>query len=68
METKKEITDKILKLTILIQEQYPELSHELDAAQDTLPPHGEDVNAEHLARYYHTLEQMVAQYVEGKNV
>ncbi len=30
METRKEFTEKILKLTVLIQEQYPELSEYLD--------------------------------------
>lgn len=64
METRKELTDKILKLTILIQERHPQLAGRLDAAQDLLPPDGQEVQAEDLSRYYHTLEQMLAQYLD----
>lgn len=64
METKKELTDKILQLTILIQERYPELSKYLSEVQDTLPvlEHPE-VDAEALAKYYQTIDEMLKDYL-----
>lgn len=64
METKKELTDKILQLTILIQERYPELSKYLSEVQDTLPvlEHPE-VDTEALAKYYQTIDEMLKDYL-----
>lgn len=65
METKKELTDKILKITVLIQERYPQLSKYLSEVQETLPvfEHPE-VDAESLSKYYQTLEEMLKDYLE----
>jgi len=65
METKKELTDKILKITVLIQERYPQLSKYLSEVQETLPVFEHpDVNAEALGKYYQTLEEMLKDYLE----
>lgn len=64
METRQELTDKILKITVLIQEKYPELSKYLGEVQETLPslehPH---VDADDLAKYYQTLDEMLKDYL-----
>lgn len=65
METKKELTEKILKITILIQERYPELSKYLSEVQETLPTlEHPDVDSEALSKYYQTLEEMLKDYLE----
>ncbi len=64
METRHELTDKILKITVLIQEKYPELSKYLGEVQETLPaeehPH---VDTDELAKYYQTLNEMLKDYL-----
>ena len=64
MESRKELIDKILKLTVLIQEKYPQLLDYLDEVQDTLPvlDHPE-VNEQALAKYYQTLDEMLKDYL-----
>lgn len=64
METKKEITEKIFKITVLIQEKYPELSDYLDEVQDTLPAmEHPEVDAGTLSKYYETLDNMLKDYL-----
>ncbi|AWH84329.1 hypothetical protein HYN59_04000 [Flavobacterium album] len=64
METKRELTEKILKITILIQEKYPELSKYLSEVQETLPAlEHPEVEAEDLAKYYQTLDEMLRDYL-----
>jgi cupin superfamily acireductone dioxygenase involved in methionine salvage len=64
METKKELTEKILKITILIQEKYPQLSKYLAEVEDTLPTFEHpEVDAVALAKYYQTLEEMLKDYL-----
>jgi len=64
MESKKELTEKILKITILIQEKYPELSKYLSEVEDTLPTFEHpDVDAEALAKYYQTIDEMLKDYL-----
>jgi len=65
METKKELTEKILKITILIQERYPQLSKYLSEVQETLPTlEHPEVDADALGKYYQTLEEMLKDYLE----
>lgn len=65
MESKKELTEKILKITILIQERYPQLSKYLSEVQETLPTFEHpEVDAEALSKYYQTLEEMLKDYLE----
>ncbi|MCO6147771.1 hypothetical protein [Flavobacterium sp. NRK1] len=64
MESKKELTEKILKITILIQEKYPELSKYLSEVQETLPSFEHpEVDASALAKYYETLDEMLKDYL-----
>lgn len=64
METKKELTEKILKITIHIQENYPELSKYLSEVEDTLPTFEHpDVDSQALANYYQTLDEMLKDYL-----
>jgi hypothetical protein len=65
MENKKELTEKILKITILIQERYPQLSKYLSEVQETLPTlEHPEVDSEALSKYYQTLEEMLKDYLE----
>ncbi|RYJ43720.1 hypothetical protein [Flavobacterium beibuense] len=64
METKKEITEKIFKITVLIQEKYPELSDYLEEVQDTIPAmEHPEVDAGTLSKYYETLDNMLKDYL-----
>lgn len=64
METKKEITEKIFKITVLIQEKYPELSDYLEEVQDTIPAmEHPEVDAHTLSKYYETLDNMLKDYL-----
>lgn len=64
METKRELTEKILKITILIQEKYPELSKYLGEVEETLPTlEHPEVDADALAKYYQTLDEMLKDYL-----
>ncbi|WP_417352759.1 hypothetical protein [Flavobacterium alkalisoli] len=64
METKKKITEKIFKITVLIQEKYPELSDYLDEVQDTIPAmEHPEVDAGTLSKYYETLDNMLKDYL-----
>jgi hypothetical protein len=64
METKRELTEKILKITILIQEKYPELSKYLSEVQETLPAFEHpEVDEKALANYYQTLDEMLKDYL-----
>ena len=64
MSAKAELTDKILKITVLIQEKYPQLSKYLAEVEETLPrlEHPE-VNEAALAHYYQTLDEMLKDYL-----
>lgn len=65
MESKKELTEKILKITIHIQERYPQLSKYLSEVQETLPTlEHPEVDAEVLSKYYQTLEEMLKDYLQ----
>jgi hypothetical protein len=64
METKRELTEKILKLTILIQEKHPELAKYLAEVQETLPIlEDHEVTAESLSMYYDTMVNLLADYL-----
>lgn len=64
METKRELTEKILKITVLIQEKYPQLLKYLSEVEDTLPSlEHPSVDEESLAKYYQTLEEMLKDYL-----
>lgn len=64
MSTKAELTQKILNITMLIQDKFPELSKYLAELQETLPdmehPHVEE---QELQKYYQTLVTMTDDYL-----
>lgn len=64
METEEEINAKILKVTMVIQENYPELSKYLNEIPITIPiDNRPEVNAENLHKYYETLLNLFRNYV-----
>lgn len=64
METEKEINAKILKITMVIQENYPELSKYLNEMPITIPIDSRpEVNAQNLEKYYNALVTLFRNYV-----
>lgn len=64
METEEELNAKIMKVTMVIQENYPELSKYLNEMPITLPvdTHPE-VNIKNLQKYYDSLLTLFRNYV-----
>ena len=64
METEDEINAKILKVTMVIQENYPELSKYLNEMPITIPVDSRpEVNVKNLQKYYDTLLTLFRNYV-----
>ena len=64
MESEKEINEKILKVTMVIQENYPELSKYLNEMPITIPIDSRPkVNVQNLQKYYDTLLTLFRNYV-----
>jgi len=64
METEEEINAKILKVTMVIQENYPELSEYLNEIPITIPIDSRpEVNVQNLQKYYDTLVTLFRNYV-----
>ncbi len=64
METEEEINTKILKITMVIQENYPELSKYLNEMPITIPVDKNPVvNAKNLDKYYNSLLNLFRNYV-----
>lgn len=64
METEEEINAKILKVTMVIQENYPELSKYLNEMPITIPIDSRpEVNVQNLQKYYDTLLTLFRNYV-----
>lgn len=64
METEEEINAKILKVTMVIQENYPELSKYLNEMPITVPIDSRpEVNVKNLQKYYETLLTLFRNYV-----
>ncbi len=64
METEKEINAKILKVTMVIHENYPELSKYLNEMPITIPIDSRpEVNVKNLQKYYETLVEIFRNYV-----
>jgi hypothetical protein len=63
MKTVKELNDDILKMTMTINEHYPELSKFLEEMPDTIPnvanPH---MDRETLLKYHESLVTLMQQY------
>jgi hypothetical protein len=64
METEAEINAKIMKLTMVIQENYPELSKFLNEMPISIPVDNQpEVNLENLQKYHETLLNLFRKYV-----
>ncbi|MEI7508443.1 MAG: hypothetical protein WCJ62_03160 [Flavobacterium sp.] len=64
METEEEINAKILKVTMVIHENYPELSKYLNEMPITVPIDSRpEINVKNLQKYYDTLLTLFRNYV-----
>jgi hypothetical protein len=64
METEAEINAKIMKLTMVISENYPELSKYLNEMPITIPiDSNPKINAKNLQKYYDNLLDIFRKYV-----
>ncbi len=64
METEAEINAKILKVTMVIQENYPELSKYLNEMPISVPIDSRpEVNIKNLQKYYESLLNLFRKYV-----
>lgn len=64
METEEAINAKIFKVTMVIQENYPELSKYLNEMPITIPIDSRpEVSVQHLQKYYDTLVSLFRNYV-----
>ena len=64
MGTEEDINSKILKITMVIHENYPELSKYLNEMPVTIPIDSHpEVNQKNLEKYYETLLSLFRNYV-----
>lgn len=64
MENEDELNDKILKITMVIRENYPELSKYLNEMPITIPiDEHPDVHIKNLTKYYDSLVEVFRNYV-----
>ncbi len=64
METEEEINAKILKVTMVIHENYPELSKYLNEMPITIPiDRNPKMNVKNLEKYYDSLVNLFRKYV-----
>ena len=65
LETEKKLNSDILSITLLIKEQYPELSKYLEEMTVTIPDEDDPaITLRNLQSYYDSLVQMVSKYQE----
>ena len=68
MKTEKQLNEDILKITLLIQEKYPELSKYIAEFTVTNPDKEQpEINAKHLANYYDSLINVLKRYAPTHN-
>jgi hypothetical protein len=64
METEDELNLEILKITMKIQEKYPELSEHLGEMPVTIPAtQSPEINIKHLQAYYNSLASLLENYI-----
>ncbi len=67
MKTIKEINSDILKLTLLIQDNYPELSQFIEEMPVTIPNQSKpEISPNFLLDYYNSLNEIVTKYEKEK--
>lgn len=63
MKTEKEISEDIIKITMIIKEKYPELSKYLLEMEETIPVAAHpEVSIKILGEYYNSLENLLKKY------
>ena len=68
MKTEKEINDAILKITMKIRKDYPELSKYLSEMPVTIPEiSNPEINIKTLSDYYESLENILKKYSPNHN-
>ncbi|WP_291102402.1 MULTISPECIES: hypothetical protein [unclassified Flavobacterium] len=69
MKTEKKINKKILKITLKIKEQFPELSKYILEMPVTIPNiENPEMNSKALQDYYDSLEVLLKDYTENHNI
>lgn len=69
MKTEKELNDDILKITMKIKEQFPELSKYILEMPVTIPDmENPKINIKILQDYYDSLETLLKNYTENHNL
>jgi hypothetical protein len=64
VETEKELNSKILKITMKIKDQYPELSKYIEEMQETIPDEKKpEITLKNLKKYYDSLNSMLNKYI-----
>lgn len=64
MKTEEEINTKIMRITMVIQENYPELSKFLNEMPITVPiDNNPEINVKNLEKYYESLINLFRKYV-----
>ncbi|MEP7320763.1 MAG: hypothetical protein ABI761_02550 [Saprospiraceae bacterium] len=65
MKTEQELNDDILKITLVINEKFPELTKFIEEMPVTIPnSKTPEINIIQLENYYHSLMTMVSEYSE----
>ena len=60
-----ELNSKILKITLTIQEKYPELSKYLNEMPVTIPNEKDpEINNKNLKEYYNSLSSLLQNYID----
>ena len=68
MKTEKELNEAILKITMKIRNDYPELSKYLLEMPVTIPEiSNPEINSKTLTDYYESLENMLKKYISNHN-
>ncbi|MDI6033461.1 hypothetical protein QLS91_10285 [Flavobacterium sp. LB2P84] len=68
MKTEKELNEAILKITMKIRNDYPELSKYLLEMPVTIPDiSNPEINSKTLTDYYKSLENMLKKYISNHN-
>ena len=63
-EPEKDLNAKILKITMTIKDQYPELSQYLEEMQDTIPDQKyPEITLKNLRSYYDSLSAILNKYI-----
>ncbi|WP_309641158.1 hypothetical protein [Flavobacterium sp.] len=69
MKTEKELNEAILKITMAIRDNYPELSKYLNEMPVTIPiSENPEINLKNLQDYFNSLDTLFRKYVINHNI